>query len=286
MIWLFELFAIWLRVFKKASARGYGPSITPDPWNWIYRSKFQSSQPKMPYGIRRAYREQGVPGRRPRGAPRRYYPGRVTFSTARAIPTGRRNYPAMRATVPVVQPRAEIKAAFITPVSVVFPNLVAYNSLVTVIPEGQATDGDRDGNVIKVLDMYWRMRILKPAGADPDFTARVIFYRWTQGYVNPSAASILDNPGPAIISPYNTKNARNYKILYDQEHKVVSSAGVAGAYSSATTYTHGHIKLGFNITFQSSSGTTGDNAVWVLVLPSNTGSSLVDIATDVHFIDM
>ena len=158
--------------------------------------------------------------------------GRRSLSFRRARRTHRsRTYRSNRATVPTPLPRAEVKFAGGSMLSLVTNHLGSIHP-VSQVPKG-TSDSDREGGVIRSVSFNLRSVFQANTTAIAAVNLRVILFKWLQGFSSPSVLNILENlPGAMINAPYKQSDARNYRVLYNQTHRSTSvSVGNAGTYA-------------------------------------------------------
>lgn len=209
--------------------------------------------------------------------PRMYRQYKRTYKKA-----PRKRYSPTKTTLLVRQPKVEIKSSIQNNVIVSTATTTGSPVLCTNIASGTAL-GDRDGNVIRTLDIRWTGAVTKDAGTDPYIVHRLIIFQWDQGFVSPTASSVLANN--TFLANYNQADARSYRILHDGLYKCESGAGVATAYAADYVPIKGYAKLNKEVTFQSTSGTSGDSTIWAMYISTSTSGSC-NLNVQIRFVDM
>lgn len=208
---------------------------------------------------------------------------RMTYKLARRV--GRKSYPANRATVSVYNPRAEIKQHIHNPYASSAITSVGTIQRLTDIQQGLSI-GNREGFVIKPMDIKIRGTIIHPGGVDPSQNVRIILVEWKQGYTAPAVSSILDNvPTLGYITAYSQEEARNYRVISDRTYSLDSHAGVAGGYAAERRPFKATIRVNREITYQGAGAGLGDISYWMLVV-GELAVGTITASTATRFIDV
>lgn len=228
---------------------------------------WKTAAPVVTYPMRSYYKA-------PRG-------GRITFARARTM--GRKkNYPAQRPSIPLYRPRTEVKTltynTFVSGTTLTTGEIQS----VTDVAQGTASE-QREGNVIKLLDIKFNGTISLPSGTNASARCRLIVFKWKQGYVSPAVAGILSSA--TIDAPYNQLEARNYSIMYDRYYDLVPRSGIVGAYGADVKSVAFRRSCGMTQTFTNTSGNSADSGIWVIVITDVT-SVVANLACQTRWIDV
>jgi len=155
--------------------------------------------------------------------------------------------------------------------------------LLSVIAVGTGND-DRDGAVIRLKGLQYAGFVTK--GFDyATGTARLIIFRWDQGYRNPTTSDILVTP--TSYSVYNQNETKNYKIMVDRLfHLTGQNNQTQSNYAPNTLIFKGSFKDDKISTFNDDTGTTADSKYWAFFCNDVAGSTVNNLTTQTIFVDV
>jgi len=170
-----------------------------------------------------------------------------------------------RATVPVFQPRAEVKSKY---TNFTYSNIPSTGQLTELGTLAQGTTQiTRQGTVAKYINFQLGLDLTIDYLTATNKRIRVIIFKWNQGYISPTAASILEDVSTLPwISPYNQDTARHYTIMRDymEELTVNVNTNQAGKSSVRT------IPINTQVTFQTTAADSGDVRFFLLLVTDKT----------------
>lgn len=235
----------------------------------------------MPYA-RRTYARSGG-----RYTARRSYSRSMRPSFRKSYRYGRKaTYRPGRATVRVPS-RAEIKVTYFAKANT--PVTAAGEITELAMLSQGTTSVTRAGSVVKILSLTLGLSLNKVVDSTKQNSwVRAILFRWDQGYVSPSVASILEDTSVnTIISPYNQDSARNYRVISDQMILMQSTVFTAGGCAPVRRYSNHTFRINDTITYTSTGSTSGDVRYFLILIKDVTAPVIdFELNTSTRFVDI
>lgn len=268
------------------TVRGVAPSVAPVVRDFAVRRLDDLVATRAPTLVRVAYPFfKRSMARFSRGFGRSR---RLSFRGAKKY--RRRATPTSRATYRMPVPRSVIKQDHTAITSDTLNSVIQKN---VILPARGTGQDDRVSNVIKVLD--WRISaVFDKVNNQSPGDVRVVVFKWIQGYVSPTPASVLLDTSTnlnAFLSPYFQQDAKNYKIMWDQ---VIRFNGVTNTTTNLVvgqnqvTWRH-TFRLNQLLTFNGDLATDSDVKYVCVIIPSQVAPVVlgtVYFKQSVRFVDV